>query len=181
MLQLLLWFFGVLFGIAVVGALFRMVKSYIIISGLCDRLTKDLLQRMDVAKVSADQFDYIEVRGSALYIHAPYEVGRALSLSSGWLDFTRKNGGKIYLSEELSQKKMVARRLISGLGLTNYTYVKKQYVYSSENSYTSTIKDSDSGVKVTTQPTISSGNNILICRKDRVREFAPKKVRDYHL
>lgn len=188
MLQLILGIFGVILGIAVLSCIPRTVKGFVttirnrmIFREVCDRVTNEIRNGMAASQVTFDQFDYLVVSSGSVKIKTSWEIAKAMGLSAlGTLDYQRKNGGKVHL-RDLKQQQKLAKRLISGLGLTDYTYVKRKYAFSSKESYTSTLKDTASGVEVTTRPTVYGGDEILICRKDRVEEFAPKKVKDYYL
>ena len=75
----------------------------------------------------------------------------------------------------------MAKCLISALNLYDYTYVCKTEVHTSSNEYTSTVTGTTNGVRVETSPSLYRCEKVIICRRDRVDEFAPKKKKTYYL
>lgn len=164
----------VVLSILLVGV--RDLRSYAIIREVA-KILASRIQRRIVPNATKEQFDCIVVDSSYITFKPYSALG---GFSYGELNYCRKNGGRVYLSGKKQLIKM-AKYLISELNLIDYTYVCDTEIYMSSNEYTSTVTGTSSGVEVKTSPSISRDDIVIICRRDRVDEFAPKKKKTYHL
>lgn len=151
------------------------LRSYVVIREVVKILAPKIQQRI-ISNTTKEQFDCIHVNGGSI----SFEPWNALGFSSEDLKYRRKNGGEVRLGNTKREIKM-AKCLISALNLYDYTYVCKREAYVSSNEYTSTVTGTSNGVEVKTSPSVSRYDVVIICRRDRVDEFAPKKKKTYYL
>ena len=162
-------------------------RKYAIMREACHLIAKDLLRRMADAKVTFGQFDRLEVHSSGLRIY-PYALKGTLGVprstrTANDYDFKRKNGRTVNLSNNPKLLEKMAKYFISALNMTTgYTFVRACDVFGSGDTVVSEIRDTGTGVEVTTRPKYYSSEKVIICRRSDVEKYAPKKeVKGYHL
>lgn len=167
--EIIIGFFICIVVLSILLPTVRDLRSYAIIREVSEISAPKIQQRIGV-NAAKGQFDCIVV-GEGYITFRPYSTS---------IDYCRKNGGRVYLSGKKQLIKM-AKYLISELNLFDYTSVCDTEIYMSSNEYTSTVTGTSNGVEVKTSPSISRDDIVIICRRDRVDEFAPKKKKTYHL
>ena len=161
-------------------------RKYAIMREVCRLIAKDLLCRMAAAKVTANQFDRLEVYSSGLNIY-PYALKKTLGIPVNTAHpyayaFKRKNGKTVDLSDNPKLLEKMAKYFLSALDMTaDYTFVRACDVFGSGDTVVSEIRDTGRGVEVTTRPKYYSSEKVIICRRSDVSKYPPEKTKTYRL